>query len=157
VAKSHVPCVTSPRTGTFGHRKDLFPDHDSTASRVQDGLAKMPPITVTAVLIALFCADIVAAGNGGVHIYRGKDPAQWRTYAMATSSSGTLIYTGGEYPISIVKTSVDSAGNTYIRSADGSQLLHQRVLIRIARNPMFCTMCSYRRSIRPAPSNMRLI
>jgi uncharacterized protein (TIGR03437 family) len=113
VAKSHVPCVTSPRTGTFGHRKDLFPDHDSTASRVQDGLAKMPSITVTAVLIALFCADIVAAGNGGVHIYHGKDPAKWRTYAMATSSSGTLIYTGGEYPISIVKTSVDSAGNTY--------------------------------------------
>jgi uncharacterized protein (TIGR03437 family) len=45
--------------------------------------------------------------------YHGRDPARWTRRVASTPSLGSLVYAGGQYPISIAKTAVDSAGNTY--------------------------------------------
>ena len=81
-----------------------------------------PPCKSAFLFIAFAFASPASPGIQ-VHAYTGRDRTNWsETVSSATPlSSGTAaLYAGGEYNVSIAKTTVDAAGNLY---AIGSQLV----------------------------------
>ncbi|HET9320299.1 MAG TPA: SBBP repeat-containing protein, partial [Bryobacteraceae bacterium] len=85
---------------------------------------KWSAVGVSSAFLAVMCIPTAAAQDTRMHHYVGSDSSRWkieRSAAKATlasiplaGSTSSIVYAGGDYPISIAKMAVDSAGNAYV-------------------------------------------